>query len=110
MNRWVYWLSAIAVMAIVTYIPRMLPLSLIRGKIESPFLRSFLYYMPFAVLGAMTFPSLLHATASPVSALLGMVSALVMSFLGAQLLPVALVSTAVVFLTEWIMRLLRFLT
>lgn len=110
MNRWIYWLSAIAVMALVTYIPRVLPLSLVRKKIESPFLRSFLYYMPFAVLGAMTFPALLHATASPVSALFGMAAALIMAFLGAQLLPVALVSTAVVFATEWIMRLLGFLT
>lgn len=105
MNKWIYWLCAIAVMAVVSYIPRVLPLSLVRKKIDSPFLRSFLYYMPFAVLGAMTFPSILHATATPVSALLGMAAALIMAFLGAQLLPVALVSTAVVFLTELLMRL-----
>lgn len=104
MTTWIYWLCAIAVMAVVTYIPRVLPLSLVRQKTESPFLRSFLYYMPFAVLGAMTFPSLLYATATPVSAVMGMGTALVMAFLGAQLLPVALVSTAVVFLTELVMR------
>ncbi|MPN51052.1 hypothetical protein SDC9_198693 [bioreactor metagenome] len=109
MRVWTYWLSAIAVMAIVTYIPRVLPLSLVRHRTENRFLKSFLYYMPFAVLGAMTFPSLLYATAAPVSALFGMAAALLMAFFGASLLPVALVSTIVVFLTEQIMNLLGFL-
>ena len=105
MKIWIYWLCAVAVMAVVTYIPRVLPLSLVRRKVQSPFLRSFLYHMPFAVLGAMTFPSVLYATGSPVSALFGLVAALAMSLLGAQLLPVALVSAGVVFTAELIMRL-----
>ena len=109
MSGWPYWSAAIAVMALVTYIPRALPLSLVRRRVRSPFLRSFLYYMPFAVLGAMTFPSLLYATASPWSALLGMGAALIMAFAGQQLLPVALVSTGVVLLAETAMRALHWL-
>ena len=109
MNTWLHWLSAILVMAVVTYIPRVLPLSLVRKKVDSPFFRSFLYYMPFAVLGAMTFPAVLYSTSSPVSALFGMLTALAMAFLGAQLLPVALASTVVVFVSELIMRLMGML-
>ena len=104
MNTLAYWLWGVAVMAFVTYIPRVLPLSLMRKKVESPFLQSFLYYMPFAVLGAMTFPSILYATDTPWSALVGLVVALVLSFFQLSLLPVALASTAAVFVMEWILR------
>ena len=55
-NVYVY----IAVMAIVTYLIRALPLTLIRREIKSPFLKSFLYYVPYATLAAMTFPAILH--------------------------------------------------
>ena len=109
MTSWVYWAAAIAVMALVTYIPRVLPLTLVRRRFQSPFLRSFLYYMPFAVLGAMTFPSALYATDTPVSALVGLIVALVMAFSGKQLLPVALVSTGAVLLTELSLRALHWL-
>ncbi len=109
MTGWVYWLSAVAVMALVTYIPRALPLTLVRRRIESPFLRSFLYYMPFAVLGAMTFPSVLYATDTPISAMAGLAVALVMAFCGRQLLPVALASTAAVLAVEGALRLLHLL-
>lgn len=109
MTGWVYWIAAIAVMALVTYVPRVLPLTLVRRRIESPFLRSFLYYMPFAVLGAMTFPAVLYATSTPVSAAVGLLVALGMAFWGKQLLPVALASTAAVLLSETLMRLLHWL-
>lgn len=109
MTGWVYWIAAIAVMALVTYVPRVLPLTLVRRRIESPFLRSFLYYMPFAVLGAMTFPAVLYATSTPVSAAVGLLVALGMAFCGKQLLPVALASTAAVLLAETLMRLLHWL-
>ncbi|HIW74797.1 MAG TPA: AzlD domain-containing protein [Firmicutes bacterium] len=109
MTGWVYWLAAVLVMALVTYIPRVLPLTLVRRRIESPFLRSFLYYMPFAVLGAMTFPAALYATDTPVSAAVGLAVALGMAFFGRQLLPVALASTAAVLLTECVMRLAHLL-
>ena len=103
MSQTLYWAAAVLLMAVVTYIPRMLPLSLIRKRIGNQFLQSFLYYMPYAVLGAMTFPSILYATATPWSATAGFAAALILSFVGWNLLPVALVSTGVVFLTEWLM-------
>ena len=62
MSTPVYYALGVLVMAVVTYIPRVLPLSLMRRRVESRFLQSFLYYMPYAVLGAMTFPAILEAT------------------------------------------------
>ena len=59
MSMTVYWICGVAVMALVTYLPRVLPLSFMRGRVNSPFLRSLLYYLPYAVLGAMTFPAIL---------------------------------------------------
>ena len=52
-------LIGVAIMALVTYIPRMLPLAIFRKKIKSRFIRSFLAYVPYAVLAAMTFPEIL---------------------------------------------------
>ena len=105
MSTTLYWLCGVAVMAVVTYIPRVLPLSLMQRPVRSRFWQSFLAYMPYAVLGAMTFPAILEATATPLSAAIGMAAALVLSFCRCGLLPVALVSTAAVFLSEWLMRL-----
>lgn len=104
MNQTLYWVAAVLVMAVVTYLPRALPLTLLRRPVKSRFLRSFLYYIPFAVLGAMTFPSILYATATPWSALAGLAAALALSWFGLPLLPVALVSTAAVFAVEWFLR------
>ena len=58
----------ILVMAAVTYLIRMLPLALAKNEIRSPFIKSFLYYVPYACLAAMTFPAILDATGSPISA------------------------------------------
>ena len=103
MSTWPYWLAGIAVMAAVTYLPRALPLSLMRRRVESPFFQSFLYYMPVAVLGAMTFPDVLYATSSLWSAFLGLLAALLMAFWGKGLLLTALVATVVVLATEGIL-------
>ena len=105
MSTPVYYALGVLVMAVVTYIPRVLPLSLMRRRVESRFLQSFLYYMPYAVLGAMTFPAILEATATPWSAAVGM--ALSLAYLRLNLLPVALASTASVFVVEWAMGLYR---
>ena len=107
MSTPVYYALGVLVMAVVTYIPRVLPLSLMRRRVESRFLQSFLYYMPYAVLGAMTFPAILEATATPWSAAVGMAVALIPAYLRLNLLPVALASTASVFVVEWAMGLYR---
>ena len=89
LSRTLYWAAAVLVMAVVTYLPRALLLTLLRRPVKSRFLRSFLYYMPFAVLGAMTFPAILYATATPWSALAGFAVALLLSWFGLSLLPFA---------------------
>lgn len=94
----------VLVMAGVTYLIRMLPTLIFKNKIKNRFVRSFLYYIPYAVLAAMTFPAILEATASPISAAVGLLVALVIAYLDWGLLPTALFACAGVFIAEWIMR------
>lgn len=99
-------LIAILIMALVTYLPRMLPLAIFKRKIENRFIKSFLAYVPYAVLAAMTFPEILYSTGSMVSAGCGLLVALILSYCGRGLLTVALASTAVVFVAEQVIGLL----
>ena len=62
----------IAVMALVTYAIRVLPLTLIRKEIKNPFIRSFLYYVPYTTLAVMTFPAILQETQTPVAGALAL--------------------------------------
>lgn len=96
-------LPYLAVMAGVTYLIRMLPFTLFRREIKSPFVRSFLAYIPYAVLGAMTFPGILYATASMPSAIVGTVVALALAFFGRSLLLVALGASGAALLCELIL-------
>jgi branched-subunit amino acid transport protein len=95
-----YLLAATLVMAGVTYLLRMLPLALVKGKIRSPFIRSFLAYVPYAVLAAMTFPDILSSTASLLSAAVGLAAALVLSCHGKSLIVVALGASGAVWAAE----------
>ena len=79
----------IAVMAIVTYLIRMLPLTLFRSKIKSKFLRNFLKYIPYTVLSAMTFPAIFYSTGNVITATVGTVAALITAFFGLPLIIVA---------------------
>ena len=99
-------LAYIAVMAAVTYLIRLLPLTLIRKKIENRFIRSFLYYVPYATLSAMTFPAILTATGSILSAALGFATALFLAFRGKSLLTVAVFASAAVLVCELVMQYL----
>lgn len=92
------------VMAGVTYLIRMLPLVLVKKKIKNKFLLSFLYYIPYAVLSAMTFPAIFYATSSVISAGLGTVVALLLAYFGRSMVTVAAVSCAAVFVTEFVMK------
>ena len=65
MNNYIQFFSGLAVMAGVTYLVRMLPLVLVKKKIENRFINSFLYYVPYAVLAVMTVPAIFSSTASP---------------------------------------------
>ena len=94
------------VMAGVTYLIRMLPLTLLQKKIQNRRLRSFLFYVPYACLAAMTFPAILSATCSWISGLLALLVGLVLSWLGAGLFPVALSCCGAVLLSEFLMNIL----
>lgn len=93
-------LTAVLLMALVTYIPRALPMTFFKKRLTSRFIRSFLYYVPYAALGAMTFPAILYSTGDLTSALFGMVVALVLAFYEKGLLIVALSAITAVFLSQ----------
>lgn len=92
----------IAVMAGVTYLVRMLPMVIFRKKIKSRFIRSFLYYIPYAVLAAMTFPAVFSSTGSVLSAAVGVVIALLLAFFEKGLVTVAVFACLGVLVTELI--------
>ena len=96
----------ILVMAGVTYLIRMLPMVIFRQKIKSRFVRSFLFYVPYAVLGAMTFPEIFASTSSLWSALAGTVVAVILAFREKGLLTVALAACFTVYVTELVLRLM----
>ena len=93
----------IAVMALVTYAIRSLPFVLFRKKIESRFVQDFLYYVPYAVLSAMTIPSVLYAADHMLSAAVGAVVAVVLAFFRRGLLTVALSACGAALAVELIM-------
>ena len=93
-------------MAMTTYLIRMLPLTIFRKPIKSRFLRSFLHYVPYACLTAMTFPAILSSTATVLSGGAALVVAVVLAYRGKSLLTVSLAASAAVMLTEWALALL----
>ena len=82
---------AVILMAAVTYIPRVLPMIFVKERSKSRLLRSFLYYVPFAALGAMTFPGILYSTGNMTSALIGMTVALILEVAVGAILTVYLI-------------------
>ena len=92
----------IAVMAIVTYLIRMLPFTLFRRKIKSRFIRSFLHYVPYAVLSAMTIPAVFYATGDVLTSVVGAVVAMVLAYFNLPLIVVALAASAAALLTGFI--------
>ena len=89
----------IAVMAIVTYLIRMLPFTLFRKKIKSRFFKSFLYYVPYAVLAAMTFPAIFYSTGNVLTASIGTAVAVVLAYFKCPLIVVALAAAAAAFVS-----------
>ena len=101
-NVYVYILG----MALVTYIIRVLPLTLICKKIQNKTIRSFLYYVPYVTLAVMTFPAILDATQTPLSAIIALVVAIALAYFGKSLFFVAISSSVTVFLIELGIKLL----
>ena len=90
----------IAVVALVTYLIRVLPLTLIRREIKNPFLRSFLYYVPYVTLAVMTFPAIINATQSPIAGAAALVVGIAAAWFGASLFQVSVSCCAVVLVLE----------
>ena len=92
-------------MALTTYLIRVLPMTIFRKPIRSLFLRSFLHYVPYACLSAMTFPAILSSTASVVSGAAALLTAVLLAYRGRSLIVVSVASSAAVLLTELLMNL-----
>jgi len=97
-NVYIYILS----MAVITYAIRVLPLTLIHGEIKNGVVRSFLYYVPYVTLAVMTFPAILTATQSTVSAFAALVAAMFAAWHGKSLFQVMILSCSIVFIIELI--------
>lgn len=95
-----------AIMAVITYLTRMLPLALFKKKITNKYIKSFLAYVPYAVLAAMAFPEILYSTSNLISAVAGTIAALILAYLGRGLLTVAVGGAVTVFAAEQLLRLL----
>ena len=104
MNRSVY--LYILVMAGVTYLIRMLPLTLIRKEIKNTYVRSCLYYVPDVTHSVMIFPALLSATSSVWSGGAALAAAAFLAYRGKSLFQVSTAACAAVFVLEWLMDLL----
>ncbi len=91
-----YIIMGIAVMALTTYLIRMLPMAIFRKKITNRRIKSFLYYVPYAVLAAMTFPAIFDSTGTTISAAAGCVAAILLAYFKRGLLTVAVGAAAVV--------------
>ena len=96
-----YTYGAIFTAFIVSYLIRVLPLTLIRKPIKNRFIKSFLYYVPYITLAVMTFPAIVEATQSPVAGIIALVVGILLSYFGLGLFPVACACCAVVFITEF---------
>ena len=102
MNLYLY----IATMALTTYLIRMLPLTISRKPIRSRFLKSFLYYVPYCCLTAMTFPAILSSTASILSGAAALIVAILLAYRGKSLIVVSVSSSIAVLAVEWLLKLL----
>ena len=97
------FLGYLAITAGVTYLVRMLPLVLMKGRIRNRFLLSMLHYIPYAVLSVMTIPAIFSATADPRTAAVGFVIALILAWRGGSLLQVAAAACAAVLAASWLL-------
>lgn len=93
---------AMVIMAVVTYIIRLLPLTFFRRKIKNPYIKAFLNFVPFAVLGAMTIPDVFSSTGGIASAAAGVAIAFVLAYKGKGLLTVSIISCGVVYVINLI--------
>ena len=94
-------------MALTTYLVRVIPLTVFRKPIKSRFLKSFLHYVPYACLTAMTFPAILTSTATILSGAAALVVAVWLAYWGRSLLTVSLAASAAVMVTEFLLTIVK---
>jgi branched-subunit amino acid transport protein len=99
MHKYIYLLIVIVTIALI----RILPVTLIRRKIDNRFIRSFLYYVPYVTLAVMTFPAIMEATESPLAGAAALLLGIVAAWLGLGLFPVSIICCLVVFVLEFIL-------
>ena len=92
-----YLAISITIMALTTYLVRVIPLACFKKKIQSKFIKSFLYYVPYAVLSCMTFPAILYSTNNIYTGIIGTSVALGASYFKLKLIYVVLITVCVVF-------------
>lgn len=97
-----YILLSIAAMAITTYLIRMLPMVIFRKKITNVWVRSFLYYVPYAVLASMTFPAVFSSTGSTLASVAGTVVAVILAYFNKGLLTVAVGASVMAFFVQFL--------
>ena len=97
-----YAFTAVLLMALVTYLPRVLPLVVFRKEIKSNYVKSFLYYVPYAVLGALTFPDIFYSTGNFATAICGTIVALILAYKDKGLVVVASGAIITVYITGFI--------
>ncbi len=98
-NKYIY----ILIMAGVTYLIRVAPLTLIRKPINNKFIKSFLYYVPYVTLAVMTFPAIIDVTQNVWAGVAALLIGIVAAYFGAGLMWVAVSCCAVVFILEFIL-------
>lgn len=106
----VFWIYLL-VMFVVTYLIRVFPFVIFHKKIENKYVRSFLAYIPYTVLGAMTFPAVFYATGSVVASAVGVITALGLAYRGKGLFTVAICASLSAFLlniVDWLEGLMGF--
>ena len=101
-NYWPY----VIIMALVTYLIRAVPLTVLKRDIENKYILSFLYYVPYACLAAMVFPSILYATSSMISAAVGLITALILAYREKSLITVSVLACLAVFICERLIALI----
>ncbi len=97
-------LIGVLIMAVVTYIPRVFPLVVFRRQIENVYIRSFLFYVPYAVLAALTFPAIFWSTGSAATAVAGTLTAILLAYFERSLVVVAVAAIAVVYFSQLIFQ------
>ncbi|MBU1105200.1 MAG: AzlD domain-containing protein [Candidatus Riflebacteria bacterium] len=96
-----YLTGVVLVTALVTYLVRMLPIVFFKHELTSKWVKAFMYYIPYAVLGAMTFPAILYSTRSMISASAGLIAAIILAYWNKGLLTTALGAAGAVYIAEY---------